>query len=67
MKRFLTSDRSKLPLVHNTIEKTESTVFRIAYWSAPIFSQNNSRLHSETHGNSLSKRTVSIEKAYVAG
>lgn len=63
MKIFLTSERSKFPLVHNTIEKIESTVFRIAYWSAPIFSQNSSRLHAGTHGNSLSKR-VSIEKEY---
>lgn len=64
MKNFLTSDRSKFPLVHNTIEKIESTVFRIAYWSAPIFSQKSSRLYAGTHGNSLSKRTVSIEKEY---
>lgn len=64
MKIFLTSERSKFPLVHNTIQKIESTVFRIAYWSAPIFSQNSSRLHARTHGNSLSKRRVSIEKEY---
>lgn len=46
MKHFkrLTSERSKLPFVHNTMERMESTVFRMAYWRAPTFSQNNNRL-----------------------
>lgn len=30
-KTGLTSDRSKLPLVHSTTERTESAVLRIAY------------------------------------
>lgn len=43
-KKELTSERSKLPFVHNIIERTESAVFRIAYWRAPSFSQNIIRL-----------------------
>lgn len=42
--QILTSERSKLPFVHSIMARIESTVFRIAYWSAPNFSQNNSRL-----------------------
>lgn len=40
----LTSERSKLPLVHSTTLRTERAVLRIAYCSAPTLSQNSSRL-----------------------
>lgn len=40
----LTSERSKLPLVHSTTLRTDSAVLRIAYCSAPTLSQNSSRL-----------------------
>lgn len=43
--QILTSERSKLPFVHKTMARTESTVFRIAYWRAPNFSQNSNRLN----------------------
>lgn len=40
----LTSERSKLPLVHSTTLRTERAVLRIAYCNAPTLSQNSSRL-----------------------
>lgn len=35
---------SKIPLVHKTIQKTEKTVFIMAYCSDPNFIRNNMRL-----------------------
>lgn len=43
----LTSERSKLPFVHSTMEKTLSTVFRMAYCSAPNFSRNSMPLQTD--------------------
>lgn len=40
----LTSERSKLPLVHSTTLRMESAVLRMAYCNAPTLSQKSSRL-----------------------
>lgn len=40
----LTSERSKLPLVHSTTLRTDRAVLRMAYCNAPTLSQNSIRL-----------------------
>ena len=43
----LTSDRSKVPLVHSTMERMVKTIFRTANWKEPSLSRKSVRLEDE--------------------